>query len=322
MPPENLVFWEAEESQQAGLIMSKRISVLLFLIVLAIGVGAVLVIWHWDAVVEKISERRIDDERQSWMERTRELETMILEMQEGKEPKAMLPTERLSQVFTPTSPLVKGTSPGSMECKELEESLRAFCRYLDAGETFRSQKIYTDSWALLNDIFETLDQQTPEMSGEAYRPSMVLENSYYFFRLLGKEKIDIAREVLRYEADLAEPLMGILYHWLVTGRGCNKLPPSPATLRIMYQYAGFFLNTLGGHSYLYRRDSKIRLLTNYYSILVVHEANLQGLNEVGLDLRFFLPLIFDEIQSRKDLFYAEDYLQTLTNLQLHYFRME
>lgn len=302
--------------------MAKRTSVVFYLTVLVIVAIAALVVWKWDAVVDKIAESKIDDERQAWMERTRELETIILEMQEGKEPKPVLSTERLSQVFAPTSPLLKGASPSSIECKELEESLRAFCRYLDAGETLRSQKIYRDSWALLNNIFEILDKKIPAMSAEAYRPSIIIQNSFYFFRSLGKEKMDIAREVLRYEADLAEPLMGILYHWLVTGRRCNKLPPSPSTLEMMYQYAGFFLNTLGGHSYLYRQDSRIRLLTVYYAILVVHEANLQGLNEMGLDLRFFLPLIFDEIQSRNDLFYAEDYLQTLTNLQLHYFRME
>lgn len=302
--------------------MAKRTSIFLPLVAIVIVVVAALVVWKWDAVVDKIAEGKIDDERQAWMERTRELETIILEMQEGKEPKPVLSTERLSQVFAPTSPLLKGASPSSIECKQLEESLRAFCRYLDAGETMRAQKIYRDSWALLNDTFDILDKKTPEMSAEAYRPSIIIENSFYFFRLLGKEKMDIAREVLRYEADLAEPLMGILYHWLVTGRRCNKLPPSPSTLKILYQYAGFFLNTLGGHSYLYRQDSRVGLLTVYYAILVVHEANLQGLNEMGLDLRFFLPLVFDEIQSRNDLFYAEDYLQTLTNLQLHYFRME
>ena len=302
--------------------MAKRTSVVFYLTVLVIVAIAALVVWQWDAVVDKIAKSKIDDERQAWIERTRELETIILEMQDGKEAKPVLSTERLSQAFAPTSPLLRGASPSSIECKELEESLRAFCRYLDEGETMRSQKIYRDSWALLNNIFEILEQKTPEMSAEAYRPSIIIQNSFFFFRSLGKEKMDIAREVLRYEADLAEPLMGILYHWLVTGRRCNKLPPSSSTLEIMYQYGGFFLNTLGGHSYLYRQDSRIRLLTVYYAILVVHEANLQGLNEMGLDLRFFLPLIFDEIQSRNDLFYAEDYLQTLTNLQLHYFRME
>ena len=302
--------------------MAKRTSVVFSLVVIVIGAIAAFFIWKWDTVVDKIAESKIDDERQAWMERTRELESIILQMQEGKEPKPVFATERLSQVFAPTSPLVKGASPNSMECKELQESLRSFCRYLDEGETFRSQKIYRDSWALLSNIFQILEQSPPAMSAEAYRPAVIIENSFHFFRTLGKEKIDIARDVLRYEADLAEPLMGILYHWLMAGRQCNKPPPSSSTLTIMYQYAGFFLNTLGGHSYLYRQDSRIRLLTVYYSILVVHEANLQGLNEVGLDLRFFLPLIFDEIQSRNDLLYAEDYLQTLTNLQLQYFRLE
>jgi hypothetical protein len=209
-----------------------------------------------------------------------------------------------------------------MKCVELEQSLRAFCKYLDAGETFRSQKTYRDSWALFTDILATLERKTPTISAETYRPSIILENSYFFFRLLRREKMGIVREVLKYQADLAEPLMGILYHWLMSGRTCDKVPSSAFNLDIMYRYAGFFLNTLGGHSYLYRRDSRISLLTIYYSILVVHEANSQGFNEVGLDLRFFLPLIFGEIQSRNDLLYAEDYLQTLTDLQLQYFRIE
>jgi hypothetical protein len=106
-------------------------------------------------------------------------------------------------------------------------------------------------------------------------------------------------------------------------RVVNGQQSNPAsTVETMYDYAGFFLNTLGGHSYLYRRNSRIRLLTVYYSILAVHQANVRELNEEGLDLRFFLPLIFSEIQSRNDLLYEEDYLQTLTNLQLQYFPLD
>lgn len=302
--------------------MERRTPIFFILMLVVLASIAGLVIWKWDTLVEKIAKEQIDAERQAWMQRTRELEGIILELQEGKEPKPLLPAERLSQVFGPTSPLVKGTSPQSMKCRELEESLRAFCRYLDAGETFRSQKTYPDSWALLTSVLDIMEQRLPTMSGELYRPSEIIENSFYFFRLLGKEKIDIVREVLKYESDLAEPLMGILYHWLMSGRRCEKLPSSSSALKALYQYAGFFLNTLGGHSYLYRRDSRIRLLTVYYSLLVIHEANMRELNEAGLDLRFFLPLIFNEIQSRNDLLYAEDYLQTLTNLQLQYFRLE
>jgi hypothetical protein len=302
--------------------MAKRISFFLLLTVIVIGTIVALVVWKWDVVVERISEEKVNAERHAWMERTRELEGIIIEMQKGTEPKPLRPAERLRQVFGPSSPLAKGAAPRTMKCVELEQSLRAFCKYLDAGETFRSQKTYRDSWALFTNILATLEKKPPTISAEAYRPSIIIENSYYFFRLLRREKMNIAREVLQYEADLAEPLMGVLYYWLMSGQSCDKQQSSTANLDIMYRYAGFFLNTLGGHSYLYRRDSRISLLTNYYSILVVHEANSRGFNEVGLDLRFFLPLIFGEIQNRNDLLYAEDYLQTLTDLQLQYFRVE
>ena len=302
--------------------MAKRISFFLLLTVIVIGTIVALVVWKWDVVVERISEEKVNAERHAWMERTRELEGIIIEMQKGTEPKPLRPAERLRQVFGPSSPLAKGAAPRTMKCVELEQSLRAFCKYLDAGETFRSQKTYRDSWALFTDILATLEKRPPTISAEAYRPSVIIENSYYFFRLLRREKMNIVREVLQYEADLAEPLMGVLYYWLMSGQSCDKQQSSTANLDIMYRYAGFFLNTLGGHSYLYRRDSRISLLTTYYSILVVHEANSRGFNEVGLDLRFFLPLIFGEIQNRNDLLYAEDYLQTLTDLQLQYFRVE
>ena len=302
--------------------MKKRTPFFLISILLLFAIFAGLIVWQWDGLVEKIAGEKIKEERQGWMERTQELESIIQESQQGKESKPILPAERLSQVFGPASPLVKGASPRSLKCQELEESLRAFCQYLDAGEIFRSQKTYHDSWAFFNSILESLQRRPPVIDAEPYRPSTIIENTFYFFRVLGKEKIDIIREVIKYESDLAEPLMGIIYYWLMTGRNCNK-PPSPSSvLKFMYNYAGFFLNTLGGQSYLFRQDSKIRLLTVYYSILAIHEANMKELNEVGFDLRLFLPHIFQEIQSRNDLLYAEDYLQTLTNLQLQYFRME
>ncbi len=300
--------------------MGKRTSVYFAVTLIIVGSIVAIIALKWDDIVEKIAEKKVDAERRAWMDRTQQLEGIIIEMQRGKEPKPLLPTERLSQVFGPTSPLAKGASPTGMTCPELEESLRSFCRYLDAGEIFRSQKTYRDSWALLSNTLTTLERRLPTISAEAYRPSTIIENSFYFFRLLGKEKIDIVREALKHEADIAEPLMGILYYWLMNGRQCDKLPPSSSTLKVMYDYAGFFISTLGGHSYLYRRDSRIRLLTIYYAVLIVHEANVQGFNEVGLDLRFFLPLLFDEMQSRNDLAYVEEYLETLSNLQLHYFR--
>ena len=300
--------------------MGKKTSIMLTLALVAVALVAALLAWRWDAVVERVSKKVVERERQAWIKRVQELEGMIAQLHRGEETMPLPPAERLSQVFGPASPLVRGVSPEAMKCKELEEALRAFCKYLDASETLRSQDTYKNSWTLMTDTLTTLERNLPKISAESYRPAIIVENSFYFFRILRREKINLIREVLKYESDLAEPLLGILYRWLMTGRKCDKLPSSPAALKAMYPYAGFFLNTLGGHSYLFRRDSRIGLLTLYYSTRVIHEANLKGLNELGIDLRFFLPLIFDEIQSRNDLLYSEEYLQVLSNLQLHYFR--
>ncbi len=300
--------------------MGKKTGIFVLLALVIVGAGAVLLALNWDVLVQKIAEKPIAAERQAWMQRTQELENIILQMQKGEEPKPLRPVERLSQVFGPASPLTGGASPKSMECKQLEESLRTFCSYLDETEILRSQETYRDSWALFEEILADLNTTFPAVGGEAYRPSIIIENSFYFFRLLRKKRINIVREILKYEADMAEPLMGVLYYWMLNGRKCDGPLTSDSTLKMMYKYAAFFLNTLGGHSYLYRRDSKIRALTSFYANLVIHQANLKGLNEFGLDLRFFLPLLLDDIQSSGDLLYAEEYLETLSNLQLHYFR--
>jgi hypothetical protein len=298
---------------QAGLIG-------LVVLIIVIAALAALLVWKWDTIVERISENAVLTERRAWMKRTRELEDIIDQMQQPGEAKWLLPAERLSQAFGSDSPLVKGASPATMTCKELEKSLRAFCIYLDGSDTWRSHKMEQSCWDFLSETLAIAEQRLPTITQESYRPDIIIENSFYFFRLLRQKRMDVLRDLFKYEADLAEPLMGILYHWLLAGRQCDKTPPSEPALKLMYRYAGFFLNTLGGHSYLCRRDSRIGLLTLYYATLVIHQANIQKLNELGVDLRFFLPLLFNEIQSRNDLLYSEEYLHNLSNLQLNYFR--
>ena len=46
----------------------------------------------------------------------------------------------------------------------------------------------------------------------------------------------------------------------------------------------FFLNTLGGRSYMLRRESKLRMLVSYYAILIVDRANDEKFNRYGIDV--------------------------------------
>ena len=48
--------------------MAKRIAFFLVLSIIVIGTIVGLTVWKWDALVEKISEEKVNAERHAWME--------------------------------------------------------------------------------------------------------------------------------------------------------------------------------------------------------------------------------------------------------------
>jgi hypothetical protein len=78
------------------------------------------------------------------------------------------------------------------------------------------------------------------------------------------------------------------------------------------------LDTLGGRSYLMRRDPKLRLLTTYYSILVMDRANDRKMNPNGIDIRPAIAVTAKEIRSHTGLAYRKQYLAELERLTAKY----
>jgi hypothetical protein len=260
----------------------------------------------------------MEAERRDWVYRTQELEEAVARLQQERQRSQPAARARLEQVFGASSPLVQGVSPSQLKCEALETSLRAFSDAVNRSEIWRAHDVRQDSWGFFVDVLATMERRLPATGGISREPQIIVENSFYLYRLLGKKRIEVLRDLLKYEADVAEPLMGALYRWLMIGRGCEGSQKQPQQFKVMYHYACFFLNTLGGQSYLMRRESRVRLLAAYYATLIVHEATVRGQNESGLDARFFLPLLFNEIESRNDLFHADEYLRTLSNLRSYY----
>ena len=86
-------------------------------------------------------------------------------------------------------------------------------------------------------------------------------------------------------------------------------------LEVLYEYAVFFLNTLGGKSYLLRRRGKIRLLTTYYSILTVYKAEQQFLNSHGLDIRPFAERLLTDLEKNYSLVQVKKYRKVLLDIK-------
>ena len=128
----------------------------------------------------------------------------------------------------------------------------------------------------------------------------------------------LVRDVIRNESEIAEPVGALLYRWSSSGGGCGKGLEARPSLSTLYEYAGFFLNTLGGKSYLLRRDPRVRILTTYYSVLIVDRANREELNHQGIDIRPHIESVAEEIRNSRSLVFQKEYLQTLEDLEGRY----
>jgi hypothetical protein len=118
---------------------------------------------------------------------------------------------------------------------------------------------------------------------------------------------------LQNEDEILESVMQTFYLWATDETADREKTGQPA-LKTLYTYSGFFLNTLAGKSYLLRRNSKIRLLTTYYSVLILDRANDEQLNPVGIDIRPYIEFLLNDLQSQIGLIHQKQYLSELIKL--------
>jgi hypothetical protein len=202
-------------------------------------------------------------------------------------------------------------------CEEIEEGARDFFRYINECEYAERVKGDKDTWDLFANAMRKLSANPPASAGEGLDPAVMTKNIFHFFRTLDDRQIILAREIIQNEADTLELNLELFYRWLTISE-C----PDPDGIRpsseVLYKYAGFFMNTIGGRSYLFRRDMRLRLLISYYSILILHEADERGENRDGIDI---LPLVREVgygMEIQPGLHFRDSYLNRLTDIEAYY----
>jgi hypothetical protein len=110
------------------------------------------------------------------------------------------------------------------------------------------------------------------------------------------------------------------YYLLVTTPECSMTAyANGIDHAALYEYACFFLNTMGGRLYLFRRDSLSRMVVTYYAILLVEEANIQNNNRHGIALRPVVNMLIAEMESGgSTLKHSDSYLDKLYDLKEKY----
>jgi hypothetical protein len=293
--------------------MDKTVKVLIALFAM-VGIGLFgyhfIHQWHTQTLDQAVSQ-----ERQHAHEKIAQLEASINRLTEelGQQQHSQPSKSELVNAFGAAKPM-DSITPEEVDCKQITGQAVAFFKYLDS----KAYLIWPGNNLRAEDLFDQISRQLtakpPVNVGEMEDIYSLVHNVTHFYTVLGKDRIELIKEILKSESEVLEPAMAVMFAWVT---GCNT-NTKQLDLNTLYQYAHFFLNTLGGRSYLLRREAKLRMLVNYYSLLVIDMANDAKLNAYGFDIRPQLDYVFYDINNQKALIYRQRYLSRLRALQNKY----
>lgn len=219
----------------------------------------------------------------------------------------------------PVAEVAPELPPLEKECAIISRRLGDFFSALDQRDYIRSRQESDSAQILLGRLIDRLLANPPVVSGETDSLFAILNNTAHFYRVLQKNDLLLVKDILDHEGAELENIMELFYRWSLIAPDC---PPTGIGIHLplaaTYEYAGFFLNTLGGRSYLFRRESRVRSLVKYYSVLILDQANDAGLNRHGLDIRPTINGLLAEMLNQESLRMRDNYLTTLTELQDKY----
>jgi hypothetical protein len=209
--------------------------------------------------------------------------------------------------------------PSRENLPQAAQGIATFYNYLDQQGYIKARHLSTPSHIYFTRLIQKIIDTPPIVTRETDDLATILKNSIHLFRILGKDDILLSKEILNHEQDKIEEIMAD--YFLLTEQADDLGPELSLKLpeNARYEYACFFLNTMGGKLYLARRDSRTRMVISYYAIMIIHQTNLQGKNSYGIQLQPALDLLTAEIETGgNQLHYKEAYLDTLYGLKEKY----
>lgn len=262
-----------------------------------------------DKVVEKTVDKKPDDTQQP----VTSIDKPPVEQEQTMKP-VIEPLDTPEQ--TPTAPPEKTIA---QICEEISTPIVTFYDHLDRQTYIQNSKLESQSGVYFTSLIQKLLDNPPVVTRETDDLFTILQNTAHFFRIIGKKNIMVIKGILHNEKAHFENIVAKYFDLVHQPKCSMKDLVLKPTDQALYDYAGFFLNTMGGRLYLFRRDSQSRMVIIYYSLLIVDQANINGKNRHGIQISHAIDSLIDEIESvGQGLKMREQYLDKLYDLQEKY----
>lgn len=242
--------------------------------------------------------------------------TEVIEETESNDSQTQLTETEPEEIIIDTQQtIIEPTTPLS-PCEQSALVVRDFFIHLDSQPYIQDFLKGQKSQVYFTDLIQKLVNNPPVVSKETDDLFTILKNTAHFYRILGKSNIHILKAILHNEKKQVENVLSHFYKLSQIQQCSDKQLNLHLPKEALYDYSGFFLNTMGGRLYLFRRASSSRLTVSYYSIMLIELANREGRNSHGIDIRPALELLIPEIENSGKLLLMRDaYLEKLYELE-------
>ena len=285
----------------------KRLSapIVTFLIILVVGIFYMA--WnYYSGNLPWQQPQEVGEPQITWLEKEAEEEITAQPKEKEEEPATLH--------LTPGK--VEPSPAPQNECLQTADKILLFFEHLDRQNYVRGYAVKGSTLDHFRGIINKLIANPPVVVRETDDLFAILNNMAHLFRILGPKDILLIKDVLTHERELIEPTMALFYKWSEIAPDCADAELDiDLPLAGLYEYAGYFINTLGGQAYLFRRELYLRILIRYYATLIIDRANRVDANRYGIDIRYTLDSLISEIEGNSNLIKRQEYLENLIRLQ-------
>lgn len=212
--------------------------------------------------------------------------------------------------------IATATDNAFLPCRTASRNLATFFAKLSDKEYIKAYELNKEVVDHIDELSIKLLDHPPIISLESGDLLSLLKNAAHFYRIIGAKNISFIKDIMLYENDRMEYITTSFYDWSLHYQNCQNAEISiQLPLEKLYEYSTFFLHTLGGQSYLFRRESRTRLLVKYYSLLIVDRAMRAGIDKYKQDITEDLEDTIDELTDRSDLTNQTLYIENLKNIK-------
>ena len=208
---------------------------------------------------------------------------------------------------------------GDRSYEAVQQDVIRFFHSLDERQYIKAHGLPEGTYKFFLKLLADLSANPPIVSGETKDVAKLRLNMTHFERIIGSGNIGIVNEILANEKEILEPSAELLYEWVIKGIEYRNAEIKTSD-RVLYDYAAFFLTTLSGKSYLWRRDAKTRIIVTYYAILTIDRANRDNLNRHNIDILPPISHLKEDLLNYRGLSRRNEYVDRLKILEEEYGR--